>query len=35
MITEVNSNILKDIEPYTVLLHQVNCLGKMGAGLAA
>ncbi len=35
MITEVEGNLLRDIKPYSVLLHQVNCLGKMGAGLAA
>lgn len=35
MITEVEGSLLKDIKPYSVLLHQVNCLGKMGAGLAA
>lgn len=35
MIVEVEGSLLKDIKPYSVLLHQVNCLGKMGAGLAA
>lgn len=34
MITEVEGNLLKDIQPYSVLLHQVNCVGTMGAGLA-
>lgn len=35
MIVEVEGSLLKDIKPYSVILHQVNCLGKMGAGLAA
>lgn len=35
MIKIVEGNMLRDIEPYSVLLHQVNCMGKMGAGLAA
>lgn len=34
MITEVEGNLLKDIQPYSVLLHQVNCVGTIGAGLA-
>ena len=35
MITEVEGSLLKDIQPYSILLHQVNCLGKMSSGLAA
>lgn len=35
MITEVDGNLLSDIKPYSIIIHQVNCLGKMGAGFAA
>ena len=35
MVKTVEGSMLEDIEPNTVLLHQVNCAGKMGAGLAA
>ena len=34
MIKEVEGSLLSDIQPYSVILHQVNCLGKMGAGIA-
>ena len=35
MIQTVEGNMLEDIEPYTVLLHQVNCIGKLGQGIAS
>lgn len=35
MIQTIEGNMLEDIEPYTVLLHQVNCIGKFGQGVSA
>ena len=34
MIRIINQDLLSDIPPNTLILHQVNCLGMMGSGLA-
>ena len=34
MIIEVEGDMLRDVKPWSVLMHQVNCLGAAGAGLA-
>lgn len=34
MITETEGNLFVGIRPWSVLLHQVNCLGVAGAGVA-
>ena len=34
MIIEVEDDMLRDIKPWSVLMHQVNCLGIAGAGIA-
>lgn len=34
MITEVEGSIFEDIKPYTVIMHQCNAKGWMGAGIA-
>ena len=34
MITEVRGNIFNFIEEGCILLHQVNCQGVMGGGIA-
>ena len=34
MITEVEGSIFEDIKPYTVIVHQCNAKGWMGAGIA-
>lgn len=34
MIIETKGDLLRDIKPWSVILHQVNCLGIAGAGVA-
>ena len=34
MITTIHQDLLSDIQPNTIILNQVNCLGLMGSGLA-
>ena len=34
MITEVEGDMLRDVKPWSVLMHQANCLGIAGGGIA-
>ena len=34
MVAVVEGDLLRDLSPWGVLLHQVNCLGIAGAGVA-